>query len=194
MSDNNEEKKYIDKGLEINERFNNIIGDYNVAKHANYGTNNVIRIGINELQTGRLDVIPFIAFHYKPDNILQILFLYNTSSNSEVNNIDKLVNNFNWKKYGKDTKQIIIKDDNKKIVENSNYTIFPWKNKNVDRIDYKYIEKNKNPSEVKWEEKFLEDLMYYIVGKLNFEGCISLNYDEENIKRFFIVTNFRKLV
>ena len=195
-----EENKFIEKGKEINNKFATDISNVSFIE---FITNNRWKIHCTD-KTVQCEIIEFIGvFNDDTDDEepvyksisedkkkLKVMFLYNMNDKSKTEiykNIDKLVDNFKYKKY---SDNIIINNKDKKILKDKeyNYSPFVWKIKNINNVEWKYAKKYSYESE--FVNNCIINLMHYIIGKLNFQGFIIYPDEEKNIMRYYFITYY----
>jgi len=198
---NNMEEKYIANGTKIVTKFNNLIKNTN---HVETISNDRLKIHTNDKTIIDCNILNFVGIYvdYKdeenPDyesisdnkRKIKIMFLFNSSDmkyDKEYKKIDDIVKEFKYESLNKNSKE--VKEYKIKYGKDVYLSPFYWKTKETDNVEWKYS--IKYGYEIDFVEVALNDLMHYIISKLNYEGLLSFEDSNEKIMRYYFVRYYR---
>jgi len=198
---NNMEEKYIANGTKIVTKFNDLIKNTN---HVETISNDRLKIHTNDKTIIDCNILNFVGIYvdYKdeenPDyesisdnkRKIKIMFLFNSSDmkyDKEYKKIDDIVKEFKYESLNKNSKE--VKEYKIKYGKDVYLSPFYWKTKEIDNVEWKYS--IKYGYEIDFIEVALNDLMHYIISKLNYEGLLSFEDSNEKIMRYYFVRYYR---
>ena len=189
------EEKYIANGTKIVTKFNDLIKNTN---HVETISNDRLKIHTNDKTIIDCNILNFVGIYvdYKdeenPDyesisdnkRKIKIMFLFNSSDmkyDKEYKKIDDIVKEFKYESLNKNSKE--VKEYKIKYGKDVYLSPFYWKTKEIDNVEWKYS--IKYGYEIDFIEVALNDLMHYIISKLNYEGLLSFEDSNEKIMRYY---------
>ena len=195
------EEKYIANGTKIVTKFNDLIKNTN---HVETISNDRLKIHTNDKTIIDCNILNFVGIYvdYKdeenPDyesisdnkRKIKIMFLFNSSDmkyDKEYKKIDDIVKEFKYESLNKNSKE--VKEYKIKYGKDVYLSPFYWKTKEIDNVEWKYS--IKYGYEIDFIEVALNDLMHYIISKLNYEGLLSFEDSNEKIMRYYFVRYYR---
>lgn len=195
------EEKYIANGTKIVTKFNDLIKNTN---HVETISNDRLKIHTNDKTIIDCNILNFVGIYvdYKdeenPDyesisdnkRKIKIMFLFNSSDmkyDKEYKKIDDIVKEFKYESLNKNSKE--VKEYKIKYGKDVYLSPFYWKTKEIDNVEWKYS--IKYGYEIDFVEVALNDLMHYIISKLNYEGLLSFEDSNEKIMRYYFVRYYR---